>query len=71
MYLIWLYLFFMFPPLVAYLGFIIFAFAVAWNGHRHSVLGMAFEEYKFPGFSQWLQDRVRSIGNWDKIRAFV
>lgn len=69
--LMWLYLFFMFLLLVAYLGFIIFAFAVAGKGNGHSVTGAAFEEYKLPDYSKWLQDRVRSSGSWNNIRSCV
>lgn len=69
--LMWLYLFFMFMLLVAYLIFIIFAFAVTGKGHGHSVPGAAFQEYKLPDFSSWLQDRVKSSGSWNNIRSCV
>ncbi|XP_057818406.2 tetraspanin-3-like [Cryptomeria japonica] len=69
--LLWLYLFFMLLLILAYLGCIIFAFAVTGKGEGHPVINTGFSEYKLQDFSHWMQDRVRDSGSWHNIRSCV
>ncbi|KAH9302655.1 hypothetical protein KI387_014238, partial [Taxus chinensis] len=69
--LLWLYLFFMLLLILAYLGCIIFAFAVTDKGNGQAVLGTGFSEYRLGDFSKWMQNHVKDAGSWQNIRLCV
>uniref|UniRef100_J3MTF7 Tetraspanin n=1 Tax=Oryza brachyantha TaxID=4533 RepID=J3MTF7_ORYBR len=67
--LLWVYLLAMFALIVLLLGFTAFAFAVTNKGAGEAVSGRGYREYRLGDYSTWLQRRVESSKNWDKIRS--
>lgn len=69
--LLWVYLLVMFLLIVILFCFTIFAFVVTNKGAGHVVSGRGYKEYRLGDYSNWLQKRVISTKNWNKIRSCV
>ncbi|PRQ37654.1 putative tetraspanin/Peripherin [Rosa chinensis] len=67
--LLWLYLLIMFLLIVVLFGYTIFAFVVTNKGAGTVLSGKGYKEYKLGDYSHWLQKRVNSTKNWNKIRS--
>ncbi|XAR66700.1 hypothetical protein NMG60_11013013 [Bertholletia excelsa] len=67
--LLWLYLLVMFLLIVLLFCFTIFAFVVTNKGAGEALSGRGYKEYKLGDYSNWLQKRVNSTKNWNKIRS--
>ncbi|GAA0154994.1 scaffold/adaptor protein [Lithospermum erythrorhizon] len=67
--LLWVYLFVMFVLILLLTAFTIFAFVVTNKGAGESVSGRGYKEYRLGDYSNWLQKRVESNKNWNKIRS--
>jgi len=67
--LLWVYLFVMFVLILLLTAFTVFAFVVTNKGAGETVSGKGYKEYKLGDYSNWLQKRVESTKNWNKIRS--
>jgi hypothetical protein len=67
--LLWFYLVAMFLLIVVLLGFTVFAFVVTNKGAGDAVSDRGIREYRLGDYSNWLQKRVESTKNWNKIRG--
>lgn len=67
--LLWIYLLVMFLLIVLLFCFTIFAFVVTNKGAGEVVSGRGYKEYKLGDYSNWLQNRVSSNKNWNKIKS--
>ncbi|CAI9779663.1 unnamed protein product [Fraxinus pennsylvanica] len=67
--LLWVYLLVMFLLILLLLSFTIFAFVVTNKGAGEALSGRGYKEYRLGDYSNWLQKRVRSDKNWNKIRS--
>lgn len=67
--LLWVYLFVMFILILLLTAFTVFAFVVTNKGAGEKLSGKGYEEYKLGDYSNWLQKRVESTKNWNKISS--
>eukprot|EP00262_Sarcandra_glabra_P008023 TRINITY_DN21192_c0_g1_i1.p1 TRINITY_DN21192_c0_g1~~TRINITY_DN21192_c0_g1_i1.p1 ORF type:complete len:276 (+),score=18.65 TRINITY_DN21192_c0_g1_i1:88-915(+) len=67
--LLWVYLCVMFVLIVLLFCFTIFAFVVTNKGAGEVVSGRGYKDYRLGDYSNWLQKRVNSNKNWNKIRS--
>ncbi|CAL8990874.1 unnamed protein product [Prunus brigantina] len=67
--LLWVYLLVMFLLIVVLFAFTIFAFVVTNKGAGKVVSGKGYKEYRLGDYSNWLQKRVNSTKNWNKIKS--
>lgn len=67
--LLWLYLLVMFLLIVALFFFTIFTFVVTNKGAGEVLSGKGYKEYRLGDYSNWLQKRVNSTKNWNKIKS--
>ncbi|KAL6984960.1 Tetraspanin-8 [Sarracenia purpurea var. burkii] len=67
--LLWFYLLVMFLLIVVLFCFTIFAFVVTNKGAGEALSGKGYKEYRFGDYSNWLQKRVNSTKNWNKIKS--
>jgi hypothetical protein len=67
--LLWVYLLAMFVLIVAVFCVTVFAFAVTNRGAGEAVSGRGYKEYRLGDYSNWLQKRVESTKNWNRIRS--
>lgn len=67
--LLWVYLLVMFLLIVLLFCFTIFAFVVTNKGAGQVVSGRGYKEYRLGDYSNWLQKRVGSGKNWNRIRS--
>ncbi|XAR51232.1 hypothetical protein NMG60_11005798 [Bertholletia excelsa] len=67
--LLWLYLLVMFLLIVALFCFTVFAFVVTNKGAGEVLSGKGYKEYRLGDYSNWLQKRVNSTKNWNKIKS--
>ncbi|XP_057514263.1 tetraspanin-7-like [Actinidia eriantha] len=67
--LLWLYLLLMFLLILVLFCFTIFAFVVTNKGAGEVVSDKGYKEYRLGDYSDWLQKRVNSTKNWNKIRS--
>lgn len=67
--LLWFYLLVMFLLILLLLAFTVFAFVVTNKGAGEVVSGRGYKEYKLGDYSDWLQKRVNSTKNWNKIKS--
>ncbi|XP_059654562.1 tetraspanin-8-like [Cornus florida] len=67
--LLWIYLFVMFILIVLLFYFTIFAFVVTNKGAGEATSGRGYKEYRLGDYSNWLQKRVSSTKNWNKIKS--
>ncbi|KAL2481058.1 Tetraspanin-8 [Abeliophyllum distichum] len=67
--LLWVYLLVMFLLIVLLFCFTIFAFVVTNKGAGEAVSDRGYKEYRLGDYSNWLQKRVNSDKNWNKIRS--
>ncbi|KAK4854217.1 hypothetical protein QYF36_020606 [Acer negundo] len=67
--LLWTYLLVMFLLIVILFCFTIFAFVVTNKGAGEVVSERGYKEYRLGDYSNWLQKRVNSTKNWNKIRS--
>ncbi|XP_052200192.1 tetraspanin-8-like [Diospyros lotus] len=67
--LLWVYLLVMFLLIVLLFCFTIFAFVVTNKGAGQSLSGKGYKEYRLGDYSNWLQKRVNSTKNWNKIKS--
>ncbi|KNA17614.1 hypothetical protein SOVF_077780 [Spinacia oleracea] len=67
--LLWVYLVVMFILILILFCFTIFAFVVTNKGAGEAVSQRGYKEYKLGDYSNWLQKRVDSSKNWNRIRS--
>ncbi|RZC53989.1 hypothetical protein C5167_012846 [Papaver somniferum] len=67
--LLWVYLFVMFVLIVLLFSFTIFAFVVTNKGAGKITSERGYKEYKLGDYSNWLQKRVSSEKNWNRIKS--
>lgn len=67
--LLWVYLLVMFLLILILFCFTIFAFVVTNKGAGEVVSDRGYKEYRLGDYSNWLQKRVNSAKNWNKIRS--
>ncbi|KAL8206334.1 hypothetical protein R6Q57_009885 [Mikania cordata] len=67
--LLWVYLLVMFLLIVLLFCFTIFAFAVTNKGAGEAISNRGYKEYRLGDYSGWLQKRVNSQKNWNKIKS--
>lgn len=67
--LLWVYLLVMFLLIVLLFCFTIFAFVVTNKGAGKTISERGYKEYRLGDYSGWLQKRVNSDKNWNKIRS--
>ncbi|RLN33905.1 senescence-associated protein [Panicum miliaceum] len=67
--LLWVYLLAMFVLIVAAFCLTVFAFAVTNRGAGEAVSDRGYKEYRLGDYSNWLQRRVESTKNWNRIRS--
>lgn len=67
--LLWVYLLVMFLLIVALFCLTIFAFVVTNKGAGRVVSERGYKEYRLGDYSNWLQKRVNSAKNWNKIKS--
>ncbi|KAF4390182.1 tetraspanin-8 [Cannabis sativa] len=67
--LLWIYLLVMFLLIVILFSFTIFAFVVTNKGAGRVVSERGYKEYRLGDYSNWLQKRVNSPKNWNKIKS--
>lgn len=67
--LLWVYLLVMFLLILILFCFTIFAFVVTNKGAGDAVGGRGYKEYRLGDYSNWLQKRVESNKNWNRIRS--
>ncbi|XP_047308622.1 tetraspanin-8-like [Impatiens glandulifera] len=67
--LLWVYLLVMFILILILFCFTIFAFAVTNKGAGENLSGKGYKEYRLGDYSNWLQKRVNSPKNWNKIQS--
>ncbi|PSS04318.1 Tetraspanin-8 like [Actinidia chinensis var. chinensis] len=67
--LLWIYLLVMFLLILVLFCFTIFVFVVTNKGAGEVVSGKGYKEYRLGDYSNWLQKRVNSTKNWNKIRS--
>ncbi|KAI6704264.1 hypothetical protein NL676_013400 [Syzygium grande] len=67
--LLWLYLLVMFLLIVLLFCFTVFAFVVTNKGAGEALGERGYKEYRLGDYSHWLQKRVNSTKNWNKIRS--
>lgn len=59
----------MFVLIVLLFCFTIFAFVVTNKGAGEKLSGKGYKEYKLGDYSSWLQRRVNSDKNWNRIKS--
>lgn len=67
--LLWIYLLVMFLLIVVLFAFTIFAFVVTNKGAGKVISDRGYKEYRLGDYSNWLQKRVNSTKNWNKIKS--
>lgn len=67
--LLWLYLVVMFLLIVVLFCFTIFAFVVTNKGAGEVLSNRGYKEYRLGDYSNWLQKRVNSTSNWNRIKS--
>ncbi|PON48422.1 Tetraspanin/Peripherin [Parasponia andersonii] len=67
--LLWIYLLVMFLLIVILFSFTIFAFVVTNKGAGKVLSDRGYKEYRLGDYSNWLQKRVNSTKNWNKIKS--
>ena len=67
--LLWIYLLVMFLLIVVLFCFTIFAFVVTNKGAGRVLTDRGYKEYRLGDYSNWLQKRVSSEKNWNKIKS--
>lgn len=67
--LLWVYLLAMFVLIVVLFCLTVFAFVVTNRGAGETVSGRGYKEYRLGDYSNWLQKRVESTKNWNRIRS--
>ncbi|CAK9140292.1 unnamed protein product [Ilex paraguariensis] len=67
--LLWFYLLVMFLLIVLLFCFTIFAFVVTNKGAGEVVSERGYKEYRLGDYSNWLQKRVNSQKNWNRIKS--
>lgn len=67
--LLWVYLLVMFLLIVVLVAYTIFVFAITNKGAGNVLSGKGYKEYKLGDYSNWLQKRVNSTKNWNKIKS--
>uniref|UniRef100_A0A5B7BXA0 Tetraspanin-8-like n=1 Tax=Davidia involucrata TaxID=16924 RepID=A0A5B7BXA0_DAVIN len=67
--LLWVYLVVMFLLILLLFCFTIFTFVVTNKGAGEVVSGRGYKEYRLGDYSNWLQKRVNSTKNWNKIKS--
>ncbi|KAJ8751096.1 hypothetical protein K2173_016277 [Erythroxylum novogranatense] len=67
--LLWMYLLVMFVLIMVLFCFTIFAFVVTNKGAGQVLSERGYKEYRLGDYSNWLQKRVNSPKNWNKIKS--
>ncbi|XP_024372515.1 tetraspanin-10 [Physcomitrium patens] len=65
------YLVLMFVVALGFLALSIFIFAVTSPGQGYYVAGQNFKEYRISDYSQYMQDRLDKVSNWNHLKAVI
>ncbi|XP_024383065.1 tetraspanin-10 [Physcomitrium patens] len=69
--ILYTYLVLTFATLIGFLILTIFIFAVTSKGGGYAVAGQTFQEYKVSDYSNYVQDRLNRVSNWNHIKAVI
>jgi len=69
--ILYTYLVLTFVVVVGFLVLSIFIFVVTSQGGGHHVAGQTFKEYRLSSYSDYVQDRLNKVSNWNHLKAVI